>query len=55
MNNFLVYKIVFVVLFSILGIVILLPFACFCIISKCRNWNVCNNRIMNLPENNLPV
>lgn len=54
--NLLHYKIAFVVLLSILTIVVLLPFACFCIITKTRHWNLCyNNRIANFPETNLPV
>lgn len=53
MDNYMDYKIAFVVLFSILGIVIILPFACFYFIIKMRNNNCCYRGI--IPENNLPV
>jgi hypothetical protein len=56
MQNMLDYKIAFVVLLAMLGIIILFPFACYFVINKTTLCNRCNrNRIVDLPENNLPV
>ncbi len=56
MDNLMDYKIAFVVLLSLLLIIVLLPFGCFCILTKMRHSNFCyRNRIVSMPENNLPV
>lgn len=51
MKNYMDYKIAFVVLLSVLTIIILFPFVYYFITTKICN----NNRVMDLPNNNLPV
>jgi hypothetical protein len=54
--NLLEYKIAFIVLMSLLFIVLVCPFICLGIMNKIQNGSCCpENRIADLPENNLPL